>query len=77
MMIVEELETIENLVYGYGGKYLSKADDRFLHELQVFLRDGKKRIFIFRNCSIDIEQHSYAWYSRKSADEYPKVHRDL
>ena len=43
MMIVEELETIENLVYGYGGKYLSKADDRFLHELQVFLRDGIKQ----------------------------------
>ena len=42
MMIVKELETMENLVYGYGGKYLSKADDRFLHELQVFLRDGKK-----------------------------------
>lgn len=40
MMIVKELETIENLVYGYGGKYLSKADDCFLHELQVFLRDG-------------------------------------
>ena len=40
MMIVKEPETIENLVYGYGGKYLSKADDCFLHELQVFLRDG-------------------------------------
>ncbi len=35
-----ELETIKDLVHGYSGKYLSKTDDCFLHELEVFLRNG-------------------------------------